>query len=288
MPLTYRQVLERYDRSKAFGFKGTLPEYAQALNDATQTQAFSEGLRDGPWTRFSTRVDQTLGPGGAVPIGAVTGSIGEGVGAAFGHAEAGRSVGEGLPRGVLQTVPLLVPGAGQGYGLALAAGATGAMFGGQTYADTGSAKAATISGVAGAAMPYAGRFAGALGARAFGAQPLAGEITQTGAAAGLGEVGQAFRGTLPTSPGQIAGQFLGSQTGQAALQIGAQYAQEQTLNPGQAFNPFSAEFLLGQLPFTAVDAVQAIKTPRITRSQAESFVKPIQVEKTTSAVCAGR
>ena len=59
-PLTYRQVLERYDRARAFGEKRSLKDYAQHMNTVLNTDRYTEGLRDGPWTRFSTRADQVL------------------------------------------------------------------------------------------------------------------------------------------------------------------------------------------------------------------------------------
>jgi hypothetical protein len=47
-PLTYEQMLERWDRARAAGETRTLPEYSLLLNDAYQTDVFSAGLRDGP------------------------------------------------------------------------------------------------------------------------------------------------------------------------------------------------------------------------------------------------
>jgi len=274
MALTYRQVLERYDRARAFGEKRSLPEYAQSLNDATETQAFSEGLRDGSWTRFSTRLDKSL-----EPIGAVTGLLGGIIGAPFGHFKAGQEVGKSLPRGILQTAPLLIPGAGQGVGLALAAGATGAAFGGQTYADTGSAKAATLSGITAGALPFVGKYTGALGARAFGAERSAGALTATGEAAGLGRAGSAWSGVIPTSTAQKVGQFAGSQAGQIVLQEAGGYAQHKTLNGDEPYNFFSPEFLIGQIPFTVVDAVHAVRSPVMSKRQVRSLTEQPKVVK---------
>lgn len=272
MPLPYRKVLEHYDRARAFGFKGSLPEWAQNANTATESDMFSEGLRDGPWTRFSTRADIALEPFAA----ATTGPLGEAVGSIFGHPEAGRAVGMGLPRGILQTAPLLIPGAGEGYGLALAAGATGALFGSQTYADTGSAKAATLSGVTAGALPYVGKFAGALGARAFGAGREAGTLTSEGAGAGLGAEGSQWSGTIPTTTGQRVGRFVGSQLGQAGLNEFSSYEQHKVLNLDEPYNFLSPEFLLSQLPFTVVDAVHAVTAPKVTQGQVKSWVKPLE------------
>lgn len=272
MSLPYRKVLEHYDRARAFGFKGSLPEWAQNANTATESDMFSEGLRDGPWTRFSTRADIALEPFAA----ATTGPFGEAVGAAFGHPAAGRAVGMGLPRGILQTAPLLIPGAGEGYGLALAAGATGALFGSQTYADTGSAKAATLSGVTAGALPYVGKFAGALGARAFGAGREAGTLTTEGAGAGLGTEGTQWSGTIPTTMGQRAGQFAGSQLGQAGLNEFSGYEQHKALSPDEPYNFLSPEFLLSQLPFTVVDAVHAVTAPKVTQGQVKTWIKPLE------------
>jgi hypothetical protein len=60
-PLTYEQMLERWDRATAAGETRTLPEYSRHLNDIYETDAFSAGLRDGLWIRFYARSEQIFG-----------------------------------------------------------------------------------------------------------------------------------------------------------------------------------------------------------------------------------
>lgn len=268
--LSYRQVLERYDRAKAFGETKSLQEYSSHLNDIYGTQDFSEGLRDGPWTRFSTRTDQVLGD----TVGQVTGPLGGALGGLFGQEEAGTKVGEGLPRALLQTLPLYLAGPEAGIPATVAAlGATGAAFGGQTYADTGSAKAALLSGATATVLPPVGRFAGELGAAAFGAPRIAGEL-----AAGGGYMNS----VVPTTVGQRAAAFGASQLAQGALQEASGYAQQKTTNPDEPYNFLSPEFLIGQIPFTVHDAVGTFGKPLMTREQAQGLVKkPVLVSKGT-------
>lgn len=274
MPLPYRQVLERYDRARAFGETKSLPEYAAHLNDIYQTDDFSEGLRDGPWTRFSTRADQNV----FEPLASVTTApLGAAVGSLFGQEDAGYRVGQGLPRALLQSAPAYLLGPETGLpATAAVLGSMGLGFGAQTYADTGSAKAALFSGATAAALPAVGKYAGELGASAFGAPLYRGSVTEAGAVAGLGRVGSPYTGLLDVTPGQRAAQFGASQVAQSVLQEGSGYAQHKTLNPDEPYNWLSADFLIGQIPFTAVDAYKMAKAPKIARGDAQSFVKPFE------------
>lgn len=275
MALTYSQVLDRYDRARAFGDTRSLPDYAKGLNDLYDTQDFSAGLRDGPWTRFSTRADQFLGN----TVGQVTGPIGEAFGGAFGNPEAGRRVGEGLPRALLQSAPLYALGPEAGLPATIAAlGGTGALFGAQTYADTGSPKAALYSGLTAAALPQLGKFAGNLGARAFGGSRVAGELG-----------GNAFNEVLPETGSDAfrvgAGRFLGSQGAQIGAQLGSQIAQNRAMGGDESWSDAltSPDFWLNQIPFTVYDAVHAARTsvptaesirPQLTQPQRTAEVKP--------------
>lgn len=274
MPKSYREVLERYDRARAFGETKTLPEYAAHLNDIYQTQDFSEGLRDGWWTRASTRADQMIQ---GSPVGDLFGALGGAVGGAFGNEEAGQRVGESLPRALLQSAPLYLAGPEAGIpATLLALGGTGLAFGSQTYADTGSAKAALLSGATAAALPAVGKFAGELGARAFGAPLYRGAITAEGAGAGLGAEGNNFRGLLDMTGAQRAAQFGASQVGQAAVLEASGYAQNRELNPDAPYSWLSPEFLIGQIPFTVHAAHTSFKAKGVTREQAQSLVKGVE------------
>src|SRR5690348_15764749 len=102
-PLSYRQVLEQYDRAKAFGYGKTLPEFAQAMDEATQSPGlFGAAKQDGTWTRFSTRLDQGIE---SSPLGQLAGDAMAGV---FG--EQGRDVGVKLPRALLNSAPAYLAG----------------------------------------------------------------------------------------------------------------------------------------------------------------------------------
>lgn len=271
--LAYKDVLQRYDRARAFGETRSLPEYAQHLNDIYQTQDFSEGLRDGPWTRFSTRADEFLGG----TVGQVTGPVGGAVGSLFGQEEAGRTVGEGLPRALLQTLPAYFAGPEAGLpATAAALGLMGGVFGGETYANTGSAKAALISGGTAAALPGVGRYVGELGARAFGAPLYRGLVSEGGEVVGLGAQGTPFRGLLNVTSGQRAAQFGASQLAQSALQEGSGYAQQKTLNPDAPYDWLSPSFLIGQIPFTVMDTVHMAKAPTLSHEDAQGLVTPVK------------
>lgn len=263
---SYRQVLELYDRAKAFGETKTLPEYAKHLNDIYQTQDYSEGIRDGWWTRASTRADQYLGD----TLGQITGPIGEGVGSIFGQGEAGRHVGEGLPRAILQSLPLYLAGPEAGIPATVAAlGGTGLAFGAQTYADTGSPKAALISGVAAAAMPPIGGAVGGLGAKLAGGSRVAGEL------AGGGAFNRILGSSVAGNVGRVeASRFAGSQLGQFGANELSAYMQQKTLDPTASFDPFSAEMLLSQIPFTVYDSVHAATAPKLTKESVQPLMRP--------------
>lgn len=256
--LPYSDVLDRWDRARAFGETKSLPEYAGYMNDLFDTDAYSQGLRDGPWTRFSTRFDQAVQ---GSPVGDVFGGVGEAVGSAFGHGEAGRKVGLGLPRALLQSLPayLLGPEAGIPATM-LALGGTGTLFGAQTYAETGSAKQAAISGAAATAMPFLGKIGGNALAR------LAGGVTRGGAMTALDETGNITTKMFPrsvVSPNDAMSsqvnlaRFFGSQSMMAATNIASTVAQNRAAGGDMSVwdAASSPEFLLGQLPWTVYDAV---------------------------------
>jgi hypothetical protein len=74
--LTYEQVLERWDRSRAYGDPRDLRTFSQDMvtrrQTGDETEDFSQGLRDGPWIRFYARSKQIFsGATGLVMIGAL-------------------------------------------------------------------------------------------------------------------------------------------------------------------------------------------------------------------------
>lgn len=275
--LPYADVLKQYDRAVAFGETRSLPEYSQHLNDLFNTDTYSQGLRDGTWRRASTRFDEAIKDS---PIGDVFGGAGEVVGSAFGHPEEGRKVGEGTPRALLQTAPMYALGPEAGLpATAAALGLTGTLFGAQTYADTGSAKAAVISGATAALLPKIGQGAGNLGARMFGGVARAGEIpTLTGM--------QPFSGVVAKTTADSAkvnlGRFFGSQTAQAATNIASSYTQNKIMGGNESLMDAatSPDFLISQLPWTVFDAVHAsLHTPPVAEALDKVLVTPKQSTK---------
>lgn len=270
---TYKEVLDRYDRAKAFGEKRSLPEYAQHLNDIYQNNDFSAGLRDGPWTRFSTRVDQSLqgqGPYGNELTGLpaqLLGGVGGAVGSVFGQEEAGQRVGESLPRGLANMAPMFIPGVGELYGGSVAAGLTGALMGGHTYADTGNAKAATISGAAGAALPYVSEWTGGLGAQLAGGSRVAGETAAGPFNRVIGNEGNVSQVDF--------GRFLGSQAGQLGTNVASGVLQDhaQGGSRGVLDELQSPDLWMSQIPWTVYDSVKAYNAPRLTKESVAPMLR---------------
>lgn len=252
--LSYRDVLDRYDRAKAFGDTRDLSTYSKDMNDLYDSQDFSAGLQDGWWKRASTRADQNF----FEPIAhATTEPLLGAVGGMFGAEDVGRRVGLGLPRMVADTLPLFIPGLGEAYGGALAAGATGGLMAAHTYADTGSARNAAISGVTGAALPFLGHVGGALGLKFAGAPLARGLLTKEGEVAGLGKAGDFISKRLATTAPEFLSQYAGSQVALAAGQM----ASTKYENPDEDVfsKDFATQFLLGQIPFTALDVYHGAK-----------------------------
>lgn len=246
MPLPYRQVLDEYDRSRAFGDTRDLSTFSKERNDLFGTDDYSAGVNPGLWTQFSNRLDKVL----EGTVGQITEPIGEGVGSLFGHAEAGAAVGRGLPRSLLDAAPLFIPGLGEGYGAVLAAGATGGLMGAHTYADTGSGKAAAITGVTGALLPGVGRIGGGI------ASTLAGE----GA------------GRLPT--------FLGKQAAEVALNQASMAGVASATDSEYHWD--DPAFWLQQIPFTVYDALHTATvkaTSTETRTKSTAYVPPKPTEE---------
>lgn len=272
MPQSYSEILERWDRSRAFGDTRDLKSFSGDLAQLQPGQGWEEGLRDGPWTRFSTRLDQSLqgkGPYGneltSAPSAVLGGVVG-GVGEMFGQGEAGRVVGAGLPRMAVDMAPLIAAGP-VGWAGALGAVGTGALMGAHTYADTGSRNAALATGVTGALMPVAGRVAGSVAARMAGAPLVEGMTT----------AGQKFSQYFAETGGQKAAQFVGSQTGMNAMGVAGMVGADRAMggNTSIADLVMSPEFLIQQIPFTVFDAVHMAKAPKVTAKEMQGRLLPM-------------
>ena len=285
--LEYRDVLDRYQNAQDAGETRSLPEYSQHLNDIYDTHDFDAGLQDSWWKRSSTVADQYLENNG---VGQVTGAVGGAVGSMFGQGEAGERVGRQLPRSLLDTAPLYLAGPEAGLpATAVALLGTGGLMAAHTYADTGSSKAALISGVTGAMLPGVGHLGGALGARALGGSNVAGELGTS-----------VFRGILPETAADVGrvetGRVLGSQLAQFGANEASMYAMHKTLSPDTPFDPLSADFLLQQIPFTIHDLYHAATAehptaegirPLLTQpgeTKPPAYVPPSPTEEETSTI----
>lgn len=229
MPLAYEDVLDRWDRSRAFGDPRDLPTFSAELNQHTGTNDYDAGLPtgfQGALKRGFTRAEQNV----FNPIASVTTEpVGRQIGKWFGNEELGAKVGRSIPEVAAFTIPAAAAevfsgGAATPVVAPLGAALTGSLFGAKTYADTGSPTAAAISGVTGAVLPGVSKIAGkAVEPFLEGAAPYVAKAARFG-------VGQAAQvGTLETS---------------SALQA-------KTL--GQPFDPLDPEFIATQIPFTALD-----------------------------------
>src|SRR4051812_37698096 len=102
-PMSYEQVLNLYKRQAnnpaARGL--TLPDFAKRLNELSGSNTFDQGLNDNWLKRSSVAVDQGLRSTGLPQAsGDFFQGIGEMIGPEFG--KTGRSVGEGLPRSLIE------------------------------------------------------------------------------------------------------------------------------------------------------------------------------------------
>jgi hypothetical protein len=273
--LDYRQVHDIYNSLRDAGaVTASMPDWAREMQRQTGSDLFSAGERDGWWTRTSNWLDQNV----FEPVASVTTEplIGA-VGAAFGNEEAGRAVGRGLPRMALETAPLFIPGLGEVYGGALAAGLTGGLIGAHTYADTGSGKAALISGAAGAAMPLVGKLAGNVAARAAGAELVEGTTS-------AGKVLREYLApTTAEAPLVNTARYLGSQTGvQLGTNVASSIAQQEVLNPNEKFNwsGFAVDTALSQIPFTVFDMVKSVRNPTPSAAEVRPGLQPLTTPTT--------
>ena len=265
MPFTYREIRDLYDQERDLGqIEDTLPEWSRKMNIATGSRDFDKGEKAGWWTRASTAADI----GFFEPVAEVTTApVGEAIGGLFGEkgAETGRQVGMGLPRAIVQTLPAILAAPLTGGGsLAAGAGAlaTGGLFGAQTYAETGSAKRALITGTVQTALPYAGKFGGGAALKAFGP-----EVEQVGAELYPKLTSDLFRFK--------AARFAGSQAAQiSALQAG-EFATSRVT--GEPYDPLSADFWRQQIPWTVWDiahtSIAKQPTAEVARAKVGEVVK---------------
>lgn len=179
MPLPYRQVLDQFDRAKAFNPSLTMPDFVKSMNASAGREEYNAGLDTNWFRELSTEVDRQLQ--GSV-FGQVGEQVGRNIGKPLGYEEQLGEIGKSLPRTALETASAFVPVAGPFI--------AGGLMGAHTYADTGSPGAGAVATAAGIALPFAsegaGQFAANLGGgklAQFGASQVAQNATQLGSMA---------------------------------------------------------------------------------------------------------
>ena len=239
-PLTYEQIddmRQRLGRVNPIISAMSVPEFSQRMGKDYGPQYFTAGQDSGAVGNFfksaSTGLDRTLE---ATGLPNLFGQIMADIGSPFGMEETGREIGEAAPRGFANLAPMFIPGGAVIRGLGMAGSA--ALSGLDTYAQTGSAAKAAVSGATVPLLPFAGNIAGQGFLRAVGA-PLA-------------EAG----GREATTIGQRAGEYLSEIAGAtAAQQAGSELG---SVASGQGlYNPFTPQGLFsmiaGNVPFMGLD-----------------------------------
>lgn len=239
MPLPFRSVKDIYDQLHGAGaVTGTLPEWSTEMNALSQSDLYNAGLQDNFIKDASVGVDRLLE---ATGIPKATGEFGAGVGSLVGNEAAGRSIGQNLPRQMVNFAPL----AAGPWGLP----AVAALSGAETYTNTGSPAAGILSGLTNVAMPGVAGLGERAVLRGMGAKYLEGPIADAAGNA-VGRVDRFF----PTA-GQHVASFLGGQ-GAAAVLGEASSAAQAGLDPDREYHFSPSEtalgLTLGQLPFAAV------------------------------------
>src|SRR6266478_2931361 len=124
MALDYGSVKDAYDTLYGSGVTTkTLPEWSQDMNELTGTDLYSAGVHDNIIKRASHGIDKLLESTGLPEASA---GLGRSVGELVGAPEAGERIGHGLPRSVVNFLPLLIPGGGFA-GAAAKVGLTGLL-----------------------------------------------------------------------------------------------------------------------------------------------------------------
>lgn len=252
MGLNYRQVKDIYDQLHSAGVvTKSLPDWSTEMNQLSESDLYGAGLHDNLIKRASVGIDRALEATGIPQAGA---AVGGDIGATLGDRAAGERVGQGLGRGAVNFLPLLIPGLGEVQAANLARlGATGLLSGAQTYTETGSPAAGVLSGATAVAMPGVAGAAEKAVLNRMGGQVLEGPITGA-----LGKLGY-INDVVPKTLGQGIASQVGGQA--AAALFGEASGFGQDVLAGQPLhNPFSVETLLnltlGQAPFAAIYATK--------------------------------
>jgi len=214
--MSYEDVLNLYKRASSHpAVRGlNLQGFAQKMNQLSGTQNYNQGLHDNWLKRASVGFDELLNQTGVPGASAdLFGGIGSMVGPQF--EEAGRGLGQGLPRAILEGIPIgLATTVAAPIGVPLAAAATLSSFA-KGYADSGSPAQGIIHAGVNMLFPTASRL---------GAKYITGGISKrlgtiAGDAAGDSHVlekmvdfaGEALGGTALAEAGGMASRVISGQ-----------------------------------------------------------------------------
>lgn len=265
----------------------SMPEFARTMAQHTGDSSYLAGAEDSRIKRANAAINRFI-----EPVASRTGQAGEFVGGLIGPkaAQYGQQIGHALPRGFIDTGLAMTGGAlmmapeptmatkvaGGGL-LALA----GASSGADVYEKTDSPVRAGIGALGTMLIPGAAKLGTVAAEKALLASPLY-KVADIGA-------------RIPVSPtSKVAGiaerfgEYLGANTGMAALQEG-QIQADSLVSEGRT-RPFDeqhmVELLGAQLPFGVIDAPRIIFGPKgIARSgtsmrSAEEVIQRLQEQKT--------
>lgn len=262
-PFTYRDIADLYDQMGGSAKFGSLRDFSNQANQATNSKLFQQGVNDNLVKQASTGIDRAIEWTG---LPEVTGGIGEWAGGLVGMPELGRQMGEHLPRDLATLGTMAIPVAG----VPIAAGLTAA----DAYTQGASPLNAAVQGLAMGAIGPVAHLGGELGLKWAGAPLLKGVFSEgiaspAGAVAakalGFGEkqvaeqVGKYVSRYVPETLGQKLSAYAGSQGAITAEQELAQMVGA-GLDSNQDYNPFTKEHLFqtvaGQLQFAPFDAMK--------------------------------
>lgn len=233
-PYDYRTMSDMFNLAKNEGSTQApdLKTFATQLSTATgKPELFRQGVNDNWIKQASTGIDRGLTASG-FPQG--LGAVGRAILSPFGEGDVGQSAGEGLPRAVVNFLPLVASGLVSGGTIPAALGiaGAGALAGSQAYTETGSPAAGVIAGV---------------GQGLFGELPGGGSV--------VGKLGDSLAGE---GAGAVK-QFLSHQV--AAQGVLEGQGELESKASGQGFyNPLNPQHLISSLvnqaPFLATDLVR--------------------------------
>jgi hypothetical protein len=248
MPLPYRKVSDLYEKLRESGAtQATLPDWSHQMNQELGTDLFDEGVNDNIIKRTSVGIDRLLESTG---LPHETAKLGADFGELLGNREAGRVIGEKIPRSLVNFAPMLATrNVG---GLLAMAGLSGT----ETYTETGSPAAGLVSAATAAAMPKVAELGEQEVLKRFGGKLLTGPLANK-----EGRVTEQLSRYFPETiaqgvKSQVAGQVAATGFGESARALEAGLTPDDPNNPRSVYKFSPTETLLnmtlGQLPFAAL------------------------------------